>query len=87
VSYIDQPQFIIKKGKVLDSQQEYIAFKRANITKWGAIQQVINQLERYIGQYNVTFAHIDCLRVLYLSDQEFEPLTDRDLFSCIFNRQ
>lgn len=87
VSYMDQPQFIIKKGKVLDSQQEYIAFKRANITKWGSIQQVINQLERYIGQYNVTFAHIDCLRVLYLSDQEFEQLTDGDLFSCIVNKQ
>jgi len=67
-SYIDQPQFIIKKGKVIDTQQEFIAFKKANITKWGAIQQVINQLEKYIGSYNVTFAHIDCLRVLYFSD-------------------
>ena len=48
-SYVDQPQFIIKKGKVLDSQTEFVSFKRANITKWGSIQQVINQLERYIG--------------------------------------
>jgi hypothetical protein len=37
-SYLDQPQFIIKKGKVLDTQQEFVAFKKANITKWGAIQ-------------------------------------------------
>lgn len=36
-TYVDQPQFIIKKGKVLDTQQEFAAFKRANITKWGAI--------------------------------------------------
>lgn len=48
---------------------------------------MIGQLERYIGQYNVTFAHIDCLRVLYFSDEEFESMTDTDLFSCIINRQ
>jgi hypothetical protein len=36
-SYVDQPQFIIKKGKVLESQQEFVGFKRANITRWGAI--------------------------------------------------
>ena len=64
-----------------------MSFKRANITKWGSIQQVINQLERYIGQFNVTFAHIDCLRVLYFSDQEFEQLSEQDLFSCIINKQ
>lgn len=71
----------------MDTQQEFVAFKRANITKWGSIQQVINQLERFIGQFNVTFAHIDCLRVLYYSDQEFEQLTNQDLFSCIINKQ
>jgi len=35
---VDQPQFIVKKGKVLDSQAEFVSFKRANITKWGSIQ-------------------------------------------------
>ena len=43
-------------------------------------------MERYIGQFNVTFAHIDCLRLLYFSDQEFDQLTDSDLFSCIINK-
>ena len=86
-TYVDQPQFIIKKGKVLDTQQEFAAFKRANITKWGAIQHVINCLERYIGQYNVTFAHIDCVKVLHFAEQEFEALTDEDLFAMIINKQ
>lgn len=48
---------------------------------------MINLLERFIGQYNVTFAHIDSQRVLVLADQEFEPLTDEDLFTCVVNKQ
>lgn len=71
---------------MLDTQAEFVSFKRANITKWGSIQQVINQLERYIGQFNVTFAHIDSLRLLYFSDQEFDQLSEQDLFSCIINK-
>lgn len=67
-AYVDQPQFIIKKGKVLDTQQEFVGFKRGNITRWGAIQQVIHALEKYLGQFSVTFAHIDCLKVLYFSE-------------------
>ena len=48
---------------------------------------MINQLEKFIGQYNVTFAHIDCLRVLYFSDQEFDRMSNQDMFSCIINKQ
>lgn len=33
-SVLDQQQFIIKRGKTLESSQEFIVFKRQNITKW-----------------------------------------------------
>lgn len=36
-THLDNQTFMIKKGKVVDSQPEFVAFKRQNITKWGAI--------------------------------------------------
>ena len=31
----------MKRGKTAENGQEFIVFKRQNITKWGAIQQII----------------------------------------------
>lgn len=53
----------------------------------GSIQFIIQQLEKYLGQYTVPLAHIDCRRLLFFSEQEFDSLCDDDLLSCVANRQ
>jgi hypothetical protein len=35
--FVEQQQFLIKRGVVQEKTQEFIIFKRANITKWGQI--------------------------------------------------
>lgn len=62
-------------------------FKRQNITKWGAIQLVVQQLEKFLGQFTIQFAYIDTKKVLYFSEQEFEKLTEEDMMSCVCNRE
>ncbi len=69
----------------MESSPEYITFKRANITKWGAVSLVIHLLEQYLDKYHIPHALIDGGKVLLLSEDELTRPDEEDLFGCILN--
>lgn len=81
----DTQQFLIKRGVVQEKTQEFILFKRANITKWGAIQNILLQMEKYLSQYNVPIAYVDTRRLVEFCEEEFEQITHHDLLDLIAN--
>ena len=80
------PQLIMKGGKFDDNSAEYAQFKRQNITKWGVCSQLMQQIERFLSQYNVSYVYIDVLRLLQLSDLDLERYSEEDILSCCSNR-
>lgn len=38
-------------------------FKRQNITKWGAIQYLLTQLERFVSKYNLNLVYISAQKL------------------------
>ena len=58
------PQLTLKKGKFDDKSQEFVQFKRQNITKWGVVSQLMQQIEKYLTQYAVNYVYIDVNRLL-----------------------
>ena len=58
------PQIFMKNGRFDENGPEYIAFKRQNITRWGVVSQLMQQIEKYLSQYQVNQAYIDVMRLL-----------------------
>jgi len=46
-------QLTLRGGAVDTESKDFINFKRANITKWGVISQIMQQLERLLSQFSV----------------------------------
>lgn len=65
---------------------EYVSFKRQNITRWGVIQQLLNQIERLLTQYVCNIAYVDVQRLLDLSERDQERYSNDEILSCITNR-
>lgn len=65
---------------------EFIRFKRQNITKWGTISQLITQLERFLSKYIVKFAYISSAALLNFAEMEQDRYTEDDLISTISNQ-
>ena len=80
------PQLIMKSGKFDTDSAEYAQFKRQNITKWGVVSQLMQQIERFLSQYAVSYVYIDVLRLLQLSDLDLERYSEEDILSCTSNR-
>ena len=80
------PQLVLKKGKFDDTSPEYIQFKRQNITKWGVVSQLMQQVERFMSQYPVNFVYVDVMRLLQLADLDLEKYSQDDIMSCVTNR-
>ena len=80
------PQLIMKKGKFDDTTPEYAQFKRQNITKWGVVSQLMQQIEKFLSQYNVNYVYIDVMRLLQLSDLDNDKYEVEDILSCCSNR-
>lgn len=38
----------MKHGKFDEEAPEYVAFKRQNITKWGVVSQLMQQIEKFM---------------------------------------
>ena len=47
---------------------------------------MMQQIEKFISQFNVNYAYIDVLRMLQLSDLDNERYTEEEIMSCISNR-
>lgn len=46
----------------------------------------MQQIEKYISQYNVNYAYVDVMRMLQLSDLDNERYSEEEIMSCISNR-
>lgn len=78
-------QFIIRRGRTLDSTPEFLSYKRKNGESWGAIQGIIRQLERLFAHHAVPLAYIDGRRVERLAEDDLTTPTIEDLLSCVVN--
>ena len=71
---------------MVESAPEFQTFKRANITKWGAVSLIIHLLEQYLIKYYIPHAIIDGGKVLLLAEDELSRPSEMDLFNCILNQ-
>ena len=46
----------------------------------------MQQIEKFISQFNVAYAYVDVLRMLQLSDLDNERYSEEEILSCISNR-
>ena len=63
-------QLVMRSGVFDTENKDYIAFKRANITRWGVIYQIMVQLEKLLAQYRVQIAYVDVHRLNQLSEMD-----------------
>eukprot|EP00941_MAST-03F_sp_MAST-3F-sp1_P000844 g844.t1 len=78
-------QFIIRKGKVLETTPEFLSFKRKHAVLWGPVVSIIRQLEKFLGSYAVPMAYIDGRHVVELAKDELTLPSKDDLLMCIEN--
>ena len=76
----------MKNGRFDEASPEYAQFKRQNITKWGVVSQLMQQIERFLSQYRINYIYVDVLRLLQLADLDNEKYSEDDILSCITNR-
>lgn len=79
-------QFMIRKGKTIDTTPEFLSYKRTYTSRWGEITIVIHALEKLLGEYQVPLAYIDGKKVLKLAIDPFKKWTVDDLLNCISNQ-
>ena len=79
-------QLVMRQGVFDTENKDYINFKRANITRWGVIFQIMTQLEKLLSQYRIQISYVDVYRLSQLSEMDQERYTKDELMSCITNR-
>lgn len=82
----DQLQFLVKKGVLETDTSEFEHFKRQNVTRWGTISQILDRIEKWIGQYNIMFAYINAQKLVELAECQPERYTKEELLSCMANK-
>ena len=80
-------QFMIRKGKTIDTTPEFSSYKRTYSARWGEIILVVHALEKLLGEYNVPLAYIDGKKVARLAMDPFKRWTVDDLLNCIANQE
>ena len=76
----------MKRGELDQTTEEFNTFKRQNITRWGAILYLISCLEKFISQYNITFAYISAQKLIEYGELDLEKYDEYNFFDCIVNR-
>lgn len=79
-------QFIIRKGKVIESTPEFASFKRLFTTRWGDIVLVIHALEKLLGEYTVPLAYVDGKKMSAIALDPFKKWDTNDLLHCLVNQ-
>ena len=82
-----EAQFLIDKGVLGQDSAEFQQFKRENITQWGAISQLIYQLEKFLAKYIVKFAYISASQMLKYANLDQDRYSEEDLIACITNQR
>ena len=77
---------MIKKGVLETDNQPFQQFKRQNVTRWGTISQILSLIEKWIGQYNITYAYVSAQKLVEYSEYQLDKYTDEDLLECMQNK-
>lgn len=80
-------QFIIRKGKTLDTTPEFISFKRTYINQWAGISFIIHLLEKLLIEYDVPNAIINGKALSKLASSNTQKPTIIQLFDCFSNTE
>ena len=80
------PQLVLKQGKFDDKSTEYNQFKRQNITKWGTLSQLMQQIEKFLSQFAINYVYIDVQTLKRLADLDLEKYTEDEILSCVTNK-
>lgn len=56
------------------------------MTRWGTISQILTLIEKWIGQYNITYAYVSAYKLVEFSELQLEKYTDNDLLECMHNK-
>ena len=46
---------------------------------------MLSAIEKWIGQYKVTYAYVSAQRLLEYADRELEKYSEEDLLNCMSN--
>eukprot|EP01063_Lacrimia_lanifica_P014184 TRINITY_DN20824_c0_g1_i1.p1 TRINITY_DN20824_c0_g1~~TRINITY_DN20824_c0_g1_i1.p1 ORF type:complete len:929 (+),score=385.08 TRINITY_DN20824_c0_g1_i1:177-2963(+) len=79
-------EFVIRKGKALDSTPEFQSFQRSHLESWGAIKTVVQLLEQLLTEHQVPLAYINGKAVARLAHIDLGQPTVEQLLGCIANR-
>ena len=85
-SFENKVTFLMKKGVFDTTSQEFAQFKRQNITKWGAISLLLNNLEKFIQKYNLNLVYISANKLVYYADMDLDRYTDDEYLDCVSNK-
>lgn len=56
------------------------------MTNWGSISQLINCIEKWIGQYNITFTYVSGAKLIDYANREIEKYSVQDMIDCLVNK-
>lgn len=77
--------FMIYQGKALTDTPEFQSFKRSYKYIWGAINQIITQLEEFLQSFEVKLAIINGPRLYELAKINIPILSKEEIYSMISN--
>jgi len=77
--------FMIYQGRSLTDTPEFQSFKRTYKYLWGAISQVISQLEEFLRSFEVKLAIINGPKLFEIAQLNHPVLSREDIFSVISN--
>lgn len=77
--------FLIYEGRTLKDTPEFQSFQRSYQYKWGAISQIIYQLEEFLTKNDVKLAIINGPQIFDLAKLNLPVLKKEELYSCIAN--
>lgn len=78
-------QFVIRKGKVLDTTPEFLSFKRTYINQWAGISFMIHLLEKLLSDYEVPHAIVNGKALAKLAQQSTHKPNVVQLYDCLSN--
>lgn len=77
--------FMIYNGETLRDTPEFQSFKRTYNHKWGAIMNIVRQLEGFLSKHGIKLAIINGPAVFELSKLNTAELSKPDIRTCIAN--
>jgi IQ domain-containing protein H len=80
-------QFVIRKGKALDTTPEFISFKRSYLNQWAGISFMIHLLEKLLTERQVPHAIVNGKSLAKLAASSIKKPSVIQLYDCLSNTE